>query len=233
LFSIYFYAHAFVLVRNFRLCSERGMQNSISVSRNESSARYPSRSAIELDRDALVGATSNSAMIETALDVAAYHARRLARTMRLSAADREDVQQEILITLLERWRYFDPARGSWRAFANRVARQAVQASADSLGAAHRREAPASADVEDRRPSDCCGSLADSALLQWDLERFVATLPPALAFVARLMVDEEGEAGMALQRSGLSSSEFFRRLDETRRRLWSLGLVRRRIAVRAT
>jgi hypothetical protein len=213
-----------------------GMHNSTSLSGDQSvfNTRYACDRELEPVRaDARADTAIASAMIETALAVAAYHARRLARTMRLSAADREDAKQEIVITLLERWRYFNPARGTWRGFTNRVARQSVQAIADNLGAAYRRAAQASAEMDGEVWRERHTPLADGALLQWDLERFAATLPAELAVVARLMVDEEGEAGVAQQRSGLSSSEFFRRLDEIRRRLRSLGLVRRRLAAPAT
>ncbi|MGB3272231.1 MAG: sigma-70 family RNA polymerase sigma factor, partial [Xanthobacteraceae bacterium] len=61
-------------------------------------------------------------MLRIMMASAAYHARKVARTMRLSKVDREDVEQEILLVLLERRRFFDAARGAWSSFADRVAR---------------------------------------------------------------------------------------------------------------
>ena len=68
---------------------------------------------------------------------AAYQARRVARTLKLSRNDREDAEHEILLVLLERRRFFDPARGPWTPFAHRIARQAAQSVADSLVAARK------------------------------------------------------------------------------------------------
>ena len=45
--------------------------------------------------------------------------------MGLGEVEREDVEQDILVALLERRRFFDPARGAWTSFAERVARQAA------------------------------------------------------------------------------------------------------------
>ena len=68
---------------------------------------------------------------------AAYHARRVARTMRLADDQREDVEQDIVLALLERRRFFDPSRGAWSSFAERVARQVAQGLADEIGADRR------------------------------------------------------------------------------------------------
>lgn len=56
---------------------------------------------------------------------ASAHARKLARSLRLSREERDDVEQDILVTLIDRWHYFDGARGSNIAFAIRIARQAL------------------------------------------------------------------------------------------------------------
>jgi len=157
-------------------------------------------------------------MLATALAVAAHHARRLARTMRLAAPDREDAEQAIVLVLLERRRYFELERGPWRAFAHRIARQAVQAIADDLGARRR------AQLEHGESQPIDSHLKDGAELACDLARFVSTLPPDLAPVARLILDEDGNLAAARRRSGLSSSEFSRRLGEVRARLVSLGIV---------
>lgn len=157
--------------------------------------------------------------------VAAYHARRVARTMRLSAAEREDAEQEILLTLLERRRYFDPARGPWLPFAHRVARQAVQAIADALGAERQQRGPSlDQPFGTRTFADVLANrLVDSdAEAQFEiaraLARFIAKLPIELRAVAAHVFAEEGELGDAQRRSGVSSSEFYRRVRELRFRL---------------
>ena len=71
-------------------------------------------------------------MLKVTMAAAAYQARRVARTMRMAPGESEDVEQEILLTLLDRRRFFDPARGPWTPFANRIARQAAQIIADGL-----------------------------------------------------------------------------------------------------
>ena len=60
-----------------------------------------------------------------ALATAARYARFGARRLSLSRTDREDLQQDILVTLLERGGRFDPERGSWGTFVTLLARRAV------------------------------------------------------------------------------------------------------------
>ena len=75
---------------------------------------------------------------------ARYQTGRLARSLRLSQAQREDAEQEILLILLERRRYFDATRGPWAAFAHRIARQGAQVIADQI-CLERRRLPLSLD----------------------------------------------------------------------------------------
>ena len=77
---------------------------------------------------------------------AAHHASRIARTMALSETDREDAEQDILLALIERRRFFDPARGAWSSFADRVARQMAQVIADRIGQAQLQERRAGANL---------------------------------------------------------------------------------------
>jgi DNA-directed RNA polymerase specialized sigma24 family protein len=167
--------------------------------------------------------------LHTMMAVAAYHARRVARTMRLSSAEREDAEQGILVTLLERRRYFDPARGPWLPFADRVARQAVQTIADALGAERQLRGPSldqpvGKEGNARTFADVLANrIVDSdAEAQFEIARalaqFIGKLPTELRAVAVHVFAEEGELGDAQRRSGLSSSEFYRRLRELRFRL---------------
>ncbi|MGE5535523.1 MAG: sigma-70 family RNA polymerase sigma factor [Acidobacteriota bacterium] len=176
-------------------------------------------------------------MLRVMMAAAAYHARKVARTMRLSDVDREDVEQDILLVLLERKRFFDPARGAWSSFTDRVARQAAQGVADDIGAERRirggsLDQPAGSDgnttlselIEDHLQ----GPDPEQALqLSLALAGFVAGLPDELALVARLSLLEDGDLAEAQRRSGLSTSEFYRRLREVRYRLVCLGIVRHR------
>jgi DNA-directed RNA polymerase specialized sigma24 family protein len=182
--------------------------------------------------------TADPRMLRVMMAAAAYHARKVARTMRLSDVDREDVEQDILLVLLERRRFFDPARGAWSSFADRVARQAAQGVADGIGA-ERRIRGGSLDQpagDDGRTT--LGELIEADHLQspdpeqgiqlsLTFARFVAELPDELALVARLSLLEDGDLAEAQRRSGLSTSEFYRRLREVRYRLVCLGIISRR------
>lgn len=166
---------------------------------------------------------------------AAYHARRVARTMRLGEAEREDAEQDIVVALLERRRFFDPSRGAWSSFADRVARQAAQGVADEIGAV-RRSCAASLDAltdDEQTPAlrdaiEAQFVLAPDFDLPFSIAQFVNGLPEELAYVARLVLLAEGEIAEAQRLSGLASSEFFRRLREIRVQLVLAELVRKRL-----
>src|SRR5262245_61739679 len=172
------------------------------------------------------------------MGTAACHARRVAHTMGLGEFDREDVEQDILLALLERRRFFDPARGTWSSFANRIARQTAKAAADEIGAERRvrggsldepitdgREATTVRAVVEKQPS--LGSDPEQQLrLPLAITRFLADLPSELAMVATLALRHD-DLAEAQRQSGLSTSEFYRRLREIRYRLLTLGLVERR------
>lgn len=167
---------------------------------------------------------------------AAYHARKVARTMRIVDVDREDVEQDILIALMERRRFFEPSRGAWSSFAERVARQVAQGLADQIGADRRvRAGSLDGPPEDSETVALHAAVESQSVSHPDFElplalaRFVEELPPELAFVARLIVQEEGEVTEAQRRSGLASSEFFRRLREIRVQLVCLEIVRKRLS----
>ena len=168
----------------------------------------------------------DSEMLKAALKIAGFHARRLARRLGLSAVNHADIEQEILSVICERQRYFDPARSAWSTFANRVARQALPTIADKLAVIPRSGATTVDISEAERVPSPDPMVHDGIAVALDLERFLSTLPEDLALVARLALAEEGDLGSALRRSGLSSSEFSRRLNEVRMRLISIGLVAR-------
>ena len=51
--------------------------------------------------------------------------QRLGRRLKLSRADREDVEQDLWVNLLEQAQNFDPERGAINTFIDRVVRSAV------------------------------------------------------------------------------------------------------------
>lgn len=178
--------------------------------------------------------------LRTLMGAAAYQARRVARTLKLSRAEQQDAEQEILLALLERRRFFDPVRGLWSPFAHRVARQAAQSVADALAAARRLDSvpldqPAVEMVlREEEPATLGETIAHNAapseadiLDRLSLIRFVAKLPAELRLVAEAALMAEGDLADAQRASGLSTSEFYRRLREIRYRMFALCLVERR------
>jgi DNA-directed RNA polymerase specialized sigma24 family protein len=181
--------------------------------------------------------------LRTMLAAASHHARRVARTMRLSDSEREDVEQDILLVVLERHRFFDPGRGAWSSFADRVARQAAQTAADRISAERRRygasldhsEGSDDGVIERNVAVDSQAPVGSGSehepWLAFMLSRFAAELPDELALTLQLALEENGDLAEAQRRSGWSSAKFYRRLREVRYRLACLGadLKRKRSA----
>lgn len=159
---------------------------------------------------------------------AVHHARRVARRLRLAPRDQEDVEQEIVLALLLRRSDFDPERAGWSTFVDLVVGNMASAIAGRIVTVRSREQPLSSEhdpgVEELADFHAHSSEA-SVVLGLSLEQFISSLPTGHAFVTRLMIEEDGDVTEALRRSGLSSSEFFRRLREVRMRLRCIDLVR--------
>jgi DNA-directed RNA polymerase specialized sigma24 family protein len=177
-------------------------------------------------------------MLQAMRAAAVFQARRIGRTLKLSAEEREDVEQEILLVLLERRRFFDPERGPWVPFAHKIARQAAQSVADSLAAARRHTVPmgqtstTSADGE-ADSMDIAGSIVDDRtpteagiLAAISVVASVSALPHELRLVAEVALEADGELAEAQRATGLSTSEFYRRMREIRYRMVMIGLVDR-------
>lgn len=171
---------------------------------------------------------------------ASAHARKLSRSFRLSLDEQNDVEQDILVTLLERWHYFDNARGSNIAFAIRIARQALHAIAGRIIADREIEAldidfaqdvdDPSGEVEaltiaDTLPDDAAPTEA-MILDACALGRFLEGLPQDYALVAQAIREQDGDLAEAQRLSALSTTEFYRRLRELRYRLVCLELAPR-------
>ena len=173
------------------------------------------------------------------MGAAAYHSRRVARTIGLGDADREDVEQDILLALLERRRFFDPARGAWSSFAERVSRQAAQVLADKIITYRRShigalDAPTGTDEDATNLEAALEAQRETGTdpledleLPRTIARFVAGLPPELALVAHFALKEDGDLAEAQRHSKLSTTEFYRRLREIRYRLVCAGIVHKR------
>jgi len=179
----------------------------------------------------------DDAMLQAMRAAAIYQSRRVARTLKLSAEEREDVEQDILLVLLERRRFFDPARGPWVPFAHQIARQAAQSVADRLVAARKLGSVSLSETtigHDEREAATFGEgIADerapteaSILDAMSLLAFVRRLPIELRVAAEAALEADGELAEAQRAAGLSTSEFYRRMREIRYRMVMVGLVDR-------
>lgn len=170
---------------------------------------------------------------------AAAQSRRLARSLRLSAAEQEDAEQDILVMLIERWHYFDGSRGSNVAFAIRIGRQAAQVIADRIVSGWERQpvsldAPRGADEQEETELSLSETVPDERVpSESDLVAAIALndvlgkLPEDYARIAHTIRETDGDVGEAQCLSQLSSSEFHRRLRELRYRLVTVELAPRR------
>ena len=176
--------------------------------------------------------------LDVMMTTAAAQSRRLARSLRLSPAEQEDAEQDILVMLVERWHYFDDQRGSNVAFAIRIGRQAAQVIADRIVSGWDLET-VSLDATLETADDASGlnlaeTLADDTVPSeaaivdaMALKDMLLSLPPDYGLVAESIRETDGDVGEAQRRSQLSSSEFHRRLRELRYRLVSVELAPRR------
>jgi hypothetical protein len=172
--------------------------------------------------------------LKVMLSAARLQARRLGRTLRLSAHEQEDAEQDILLVLLERHHYYDQERGLLTAFIYRIARQATQAIADRITAnwanvtINMDLAASHEGVWDEREVLCpADTLADpaapdeTAILEALFFRgFVTGLTVDIAIVVQSIFACDGDIDDAQRQSQLSVSEFYRRLRELRYRMIS-------------
>lgn len=178
--------------------------------------------------------------LDVIMSTAAAYSRKLSRSLKLSRTEEEDAEQDILVVLLERWRYFDGSRGSNIGFAIRIARQATHVIAgrvvadrgiDTVGydylqsdedTASTIEALSLAEIlaDEAAPTEMM--IVDALALS----RFLALQPEDHALVARAIREEDGDLAEAQRLSELSTSEFYRRLRELRYRLVCLELAPR-------
>lgn len=191
---------------------------------SETTGGESASSCVELDEEAM----------RAMLGAAAYQARRIARTLKLSPTEREDAEHEILLTLLARRRFFDPSRSPWNAFAHWVARQAAQSVADDLVQYRNVSTLSLSEMPNGSDHEQHLSFADQSvpteldiLNAMSVLSFVRGLPAELRLVAEAALTAEGDFAEAQRSTPLSSSEFYRRLTEIRVRMLMIGLVARR------
>lgn len=160
--------------------------------------------------------------VAAAVMAARFAAIRGARRLGLSRADREDLQQDILVVLIQRGRHFDPQRSGWRTFAALIARHVV---ADRARTERESDQPTVelGDV-DAFPSGSSITQQDQldACLSLDLERVCAELPKAPQAILQLL-GSTGDVAEAQRRSTQSCASFYRSLADLRFWLVASGL----------
>ena len=149
-----------------------------------------------------------------ASDTAKHVAARGARRLHLSRFDRDDLQQDILLALVQRATGYDPGRGAWSTFAALIARHVV---ADWAQASRETCEPefVPLDVDDF----ACGCSAtqrdrtDQAL-SLDLARVATELPAAPQSLLR-QIGIVGDVADAQRASSQPCAPFYRGLGDLR------------------
>ncbi len=168
------------------------------------------------------GPAWDAEQLAVALAVARSRARRGRRRLSLSIADQADLQQDILVVLLERQHRYEPSRGCWAAFAQRIAQRYVGDRARALrrGSAFVEQA---VDI-DQYPAGSSITQQDQPDhdLAWALERVAADLPPAHRSLLQLLMLAT-DVATAQRQSQQSCATFYRELTDLRRWLRAAGL----------
>jgi hypothetical protein len=150
---------------------------------------------------------------------AGRRAGTLARRISDPARDRDDHRQDILVDLVSRAVRFDPARGSWGAFATVVTRNAARTML-ARRAGMITVAPAEVEVL----GDIAQGHAEAAsAARIDTTALLHRLPPSLLPVL-VSVAEEGGVTDAQRASGMPAASFYRALRQLRLRLIAGGLA---------
>lgn len=160
--------------------------------------------------------------LRRALSTAHHRAVRGARRLKLCAADREDLRQDMLLAMLQRSPNFDPARGAWSTFVGLVARHVV---ADQARRARKQTQPVFVILDvDAFPNGRSATQLDRVDddMALALQRVADELPPQPQTILR-QIGAEGAVPAALQASGMASATFYRAVVDLRCWLRALGL----------
>lgn len=152
--------------------------------------------------------------LDVALGAARQEAARGARRLGLTCADREDLQQDILVVLIERCRHFDAERATWPAYAGLVARHVI---ADRARRLRETFQPGFVGVDiDAFPAGVSVTQVDQedATLALDLARVASELPEAPQEMLRLLMTT-GDVAQAQHCCSLSTAGFYRALTDLR------------------
>ena len=174
------------------------------------------------------------------MNAAATRTYRLAARHGLSSAEREDIEQSILLELLERYPQYDPAKGSMNTFTGLVSEHRAVELLDQLMKQRIRmavfEPRDAANDPDFYASVGDGTTGDNVVPLWaddrDLFRDSETLHDIQAALACMnqdqqdlfnLIDKHHDIPTAAKASGMSSATFYRRVDDLRRHLRMFGI----------
>lgn len=118
--------------------------------------------------------------VEAAMKVAAFHARRLARTIGTGAADAEDFRQGLLLEAWRRWPRFDSRISSAATFLNAVMSNATASMRRSLRARKRGAATSFIpiqSIEANGQATCSLECPTGSILRSDLDTVLSGLAP--------------------------------------------------------
>jgi DNA-directed RNA polymerase specialized sigma24 family protein len=152
---------------------------------------------------------------------ARHHSHRGAARLGLSRSDREDLQQDILLTVWSRTRHYDPTRGAWSTFVSVIARHAVA----ECGRRGRASAMEVGDVDlDTVAQGSSVTLQDAVDLDASLDLAQASedLPEPVGRTLRL-ITVKGDIGTAARTSPVSPATFYRSIPDVRFWLRASGL----------
>jgi len=178
--------------------------------------------------------------LESAMNAAATRTYRLAARHGLSSAEREDIEQSILLELLERYPQYDPAKGSMNTFTGLVSEHRAVELLDQLMKQRNRmtvfEPRDAANDPDFYASVGDGTTGDNVVPLWaddrDLFRDSETLHDIQAALACMnqdqqdlfnLIDKHHDIPTAAKASGMSSATFYRRVDDLRMHLRMFGI----------
>ena len=180
---------------------------------------------------------ANDPFFDAVKNAAATRTYRMAVRFGLPAADREDIQQELILDMLERAHHFDPAKGSAGTFTGMVSEHRATELLDKLMKDRRRlsfgSSPTAAnDPEFHEPgeddhdnvvpmwADDRDLFADSMALR-DLETAVAFMnDDQIALLDALKANED--LPTACKSSGMSTATFYRRVQDLQMHLRMFG-----------
>ena len=174
------------------------------------------------------------------MSAAATRTYRLAAKHGLSSAEREDIEQSILLELLERYPQYDPAKGSMNTFTGLVSEHRAVELLDQLMKQRIRmtvfEPRDAANDPDFYASVGDGTTGDNVVPLWaddrDLFSDSETLHDIQAALACMnqdqqdlfnLIDKHHDIPTAAKASGMSSATFYRRVDDLRMHLRMFGI----------